>query len=351
MNASPYEMIPGTILQRVGDFKTPAFVERHPDNPILSAKDMPYPSSLVFNASVVEYGAGYIMLFRNEYYPKHGVPQGKVAHMGIAESADGIRWAPRPDFIELHHGIVDNNAYDPRVVPLEGRYYISVCQSTRFTCQAATLVTDDFKRFELFDVAPPCSRNMVLFPEKINGLYYRLERPFWQPVDTRLNRNNEWISSPYSIWIASSPDLKHWGGYKPLLECGDFDFANIKIGPGGHPIKTEAGWLLLVHGVDWDPARGKNGWQESWRNRYHAGAALLDLNDPSRVVAHARKPLLTPETPYERTNGWRNDVIFPMATIPRPGGDVYIYYGAADTHTCLAICQLKDLLDFCLRGA
>jgi len=341
------EMIPGTKLRRVGDFTTPSFIKRYPQNPVLSAPDMPYPSTLVFNASVAQYGDHYVMLFRNEYYPDAPQETRKEAHLGVAESEDGLHWTVRPEFLELHHGIVNNAAYDPRVVPLEGRYYVSLCQGTRFTCQAATLVTDDFRNFELFDVAPPCSRNMVLFPEKINGLYYRLERPFWQAVDTFANTRNEWISPPYSVWIASSPDLKHWGNYKPLLECDDFDFANTKVGPGGHPIKTDEGWLLLVHGVDWDPQRGKNGFQPAWRSRYHAGAVLLDLDDPTKVIAHSRKPLMTPETPYERTGGFRNDVIFPMATIPRPNGEIYIYYGAADTHTCLATCALSDLIAFC----
>jgi len=350
MTASLIETIPGTNIKRVGNFTTPAFMKRHPDNPILLARDMPYPSSLVFNASVVEFQEKYIMLFRNEFYPSTDGTKGKTANLGVAESEDGIHWTPRHDFIDLHHGIVNNSAYDPRVVPLEGRYYISLCQSTRFTCQAATLVTDDFRTFELFDVAPPCSRNMVYFPERINGFYYRLERPFWQPVDTFVNTRNEWISAPYSIWISSSPDLRHWGKYKPLLECEDFDFANIKMGPGGHPIRTPEGWLLLIHGVDWDPSRGKNGWQDAWRNRYHAGVVLLDANDPTKVLSKSRKPILTPEMPYERENGFRNDVIFPMATIPHPNGELYIYYGAADTCTCLATCQLDDLIEFCLNG-
>ncbi|MCX7013540.1 MAG: glycoside hydrolase family 130 protein [Candidatus Sumerlaeota bacterium] len=342
--------IPGTTLPKVGDFRSPPFIRRSELNPILSAKHMPYPSHLVFNSSVVVRGGRYLMMFRNEVYEREGVPKGKIAHLGIAESDDGLHWTPWPQPLDLNVGIVDNNAYDPRVVPLEGKYYISLCQGNRFSCQAAILVTEDFRRFDLFDVAPPCSRNIVLFPEKIGNYYYRLERPFWQPVDSHLHKANEWISNPYSIWIARSPDLKHWGDYKPLLECSDFDFANIKIGPGGHPLRTAAGWLVLVHGVDWDPTRGKNGWQDAWRNRYHAGAALLDLDDPSKVIAHARKPLLTPEAPYERTGGWRNDVIFPMATIPQPDGSLYIYYGAADTHTCLATCKLDDLIEFCRRG-
>jgi beta-1,4-mannooligosaccharide/beta-1,4-mannosyl-N-acetylglucosamine phosphorylase len=344
------EKIPGTNLKMVGDLKTPDFVRRYEGNPVLTASMMPYPSSLVFNASVVEFDGKLLMLYRNEYYPEHGVPEGKIAHMGIAESDDGLQWTPREKWIELNHGIVQNDAYDPRAVRIGDRYYITLCQSTRFGPQAATLVTDDFATFELFDVAPPCSRNFTLFPEKIAGKYWRLERPFWQAVDSYLHKSATWISRPYSIWIASSPDMIHWGEYKPILETEMVDYANIKVGPGGAPIRTEKGWLLLTHGVDFDPSRGKNGWQEAWRNRYHGGVALLDLEDPSRVIGYSEAPFITPEAPYECEDGWRNEVIFPMTGLLRENGEIYIYYGAADTHTCLAVCRLDDLLAFCLEG-
>jgi len=345
-----FESIPGVRLKKVGDFKTPSFIKRHGQNPILTASMMPYPSSLVFNASVVEFDGHWLMMFRNEFYPVNGVPEGKVSHLGVAESTDGIHWTPRPEPINLALGIVDNNAYDPRAVKIDGTYYITLCQQTRHGPQAVTLTTGDFRSFELFDLAPPSTRNFTLFPEKISGKYWRLERPFWQAVDTYCNRFAKWISEPYTIYVGSSPDLKHWGDYNLLMDCAMVDYANTKIGPGGAPIKTDEGWLLLIHGVDHDPSRGKNGWEGSWRNRYHGGVALLDLENPNRLIACNPKPFLTPEVSYETENGWRNNVIFPMTGLVMGGGELYIYYGAADTHTCLATCPLRDLLDFCLEG-
>ena len=93
-----FESIPGVRLKRVGEFSTPSFVQRHPANPILTASMMPYPSSLVFNSSVVRYQDRWLMMFRNEWYPAHGVAAGKVSHLGVAASDDGVHWTPREAF-------------------------------------------------------------------------------------------------------------------------------------------------------------------------------------------------------------------------------------------------------------
>lgn len=346
-----FASVPGVHLKRVGDFATPAFVRRHPANPVLTGSRMPYPSHLVFNASVVQHGGRFVMMFRNEVYDRPGADTGKRAHLGLAYSDDGVAWTPdpQPHSLGLDHLGITGHAYDPRLCELEGRIWLTLCQDFGHGPQAVTLVTDDFRRYEVVSIAPPCSRNVTIFPERIGGKFWRLERPFWQAVDSYCNREAKWISKPYEIWVASSPDMAHWGDHRHILSSEQFDFANIKIGPGA-PIRTTQGWLLLLHGVDHDPARGKNGWQASWRNRYHGGVALLDLADPGRVLAFNPRPFLTPEAPYEREGGWRNDVIFPMSGIVRDDGTLLIYYGAADTHTCIATCQLDELLAFCRAG-
>lgn len=345
-----FESTPGIQLKTVGDFSTPDFVTRYSGNPVLTGSMMPYPSDLVFNSSVVEFQGRYLMMFRNEWYPEKGVPKDGVARLGLAESDDGIHWTPRPEPLDMNLGFVTDRAYDPRAIKIEDHYYVTLCQHAKNGPQAVTLATDDFETFDILDIAPPSTRNFTLFPEKINGKYYRMERPFWQAVDTYCHRQGKWISEPYTVFVGSSPDLKHWGEYHLLLETDMFDFANIKIGPGGAPIRTDKGWLLLIHGVDFDPNRGKNGWQDSWRCRYHGGVAMLDLEDPTQVIAWNPKPFLTPEVPYETENGWRNDVIFPMTGLVMDK-ELYVYYGAADSHTCLATMKLDDLIDFCFAGA
>ena len=122
-------------------------------------------------------------------------------------------------------------------------------------------------------------------------------------------------------------------------------WVNDKIGPTASPIKTKDGWLTLFHAVDRDDARGKNGWEATWKKRYTAGLMLLDLQDPSKVLALYDKPLLAPDLPVETDEGFRQNVIFPCAMLLEDDGEVKIYYGASDTCVCLATAKLDDLLE------
>lgn len=130
---------------------------------------------------------------------------------------------------------------------------------------------------------------MVLFPEKINGNYVRLERPFTVYSRGGLDR--------FDTWIAESPDLVYWGRSDLLLAVEQVPFANDKIGPAAPPVKTDKGWLTTFHAVDLDPARGKNGWEPSWKKRYTAGIMLLDLHNPKKILGMSASPLLAPEAP------------------------------------------------------
>jgi len=112
-------------------------------------------------------------------------------------------------------------------------------------------------------------------------------------------------------------------------------------------VKTKAGWLTTFHAVDFDPNRGKNGWEAAWRKRYTAGIMLLDLDDPGKVIGMYRHPLLEPHAPYEVDGGFRNNVIFPGGMILEDTGEVKIYYGAADTVECLATADVQDLIALC----
>jgi beta-1,4-mannooligosaccharide/beta-1,4-mannosyl-N-acetylglucosamine phosphorylase len=127
-------------------------------------------------------------------------------------------------------------------------------------------------------------------------------------------------------------------------------WSNDKTGPAAPPVRTKHGWLTTYHGVDIDPARGKNGWEDSWLKRYCAGIILLDLDDPSKVIGHYRQPLLAPEAVYETSGGFRDHVIFPCGMVLENSGEVKIYYGAADTVVCLATADADDLIQLCLEG-
>ena len=182
-------------------------------------------------------------------------------------------------------------------------------------------------------------RNMVLFPEKIDGKYVRLERPF--PVYSRGGKDR------FDLWLSKSPDLVYWGETELVLAVEDVPFANDKIGPAAPPIKTSKGWLTTFHAVDKDDSRGKNGWEKTWKKRYCAGIMLLDLEDPTKVVGMSKIPLIAPENHYETEEGFRQQVIFPGGMILEPDGEVKIYYGASDTFECLATASLDELIALC----
>ncbi|MCR5783349.1 MAG: glycoside hydrolase family 130 protein, partial [Clostridia bacterium] len=226
--------------------------------------------------------------------------------------------------------------YDPRIIRIEDRLLLCLAMDTRHGIRGAIAeLSDDLKSYRIISASVPENRNMVLFPERIGGEYVRLERPM--PVYSR-GRDR------FDIWLSRSPDLEYWGRSELVLGVEDVPWANDKIGPTASPIRTDEGWLTLFHAVDRDDSRGKNGWENSWKKRYTAGIMLLDLNDPSKVLAVYDKPLIAPDLPIETDEGFRQNVIFPCGMLLEDDGEVKIYYGASDTCVCLATASVDDLL-------
>jgi len=323
----------------IGELRSSPVIQRYPGNPVLSAKDVPYKSDLVFNAGVAKYQGKYVMVFRNDYGYSGG-NNFEGTNIGIAYSDDGIRWdvSSKPCFELKDNEII--RAYDPRLTVMEDRVYICFAVDTHHGIRGGIAVTDDFEKFEILSLSAPDNRNMVLFPEKIGGKYVRLERPFTVYSRGGIDR--------FDIWMSDSPDLHYWGNTQFVLGVEHVPFANDKIGPAAPPVKTPYGWLTTFHAVDIDRTRGKNGWEDIWQKRYSAGIMLLDLNDPSKVLGMSKMPLIAPETAYER-NGFRNDVIFPGGMILEENGEVKIYYGAADTVECLATADVEALVRLCIE--
>lgn len=319
--------------------KSSPVIKRHPANPVLSAKDVPYDAALIFNAGVAKYQGKYVMVFRNDYgYTKDG--RFKGTNLGVAFSSDGIAWEvkSKPFFsMEMLNDPEISRIYDPRLTVIDGRCYLCFAVDSKHGLRGGIGVTDDFEKLEILSMTVPDNRNMVLFPEKINGSYVRLERPM--PVYSR-------GKDRFDIWLSRSPDLKYWGESELILSVENVPFANDKTGPAAPPVKTEKGWLAMFHSVDIDLSRGKNGWEDAWRKRYCAGIMLLDLENPAKIVGMSRLPLIAPEVPYER-DGFRNDVIFPGGMILEDNGEVKIYYGAADTVECLATAHVDELIALC----
>jgi beta-1,4-mannooligosaccharide/beta-1,4-mannosyl-N-acetylglucosamine phosphorylase len=326
----------------VGDLKSSPVIKRYSGNPVLSDKDVPYEATLVYNAGICKFQGKYVMVFRNDVYSKRAMGFYKYINLGLAFSDDGIQWKvqPKPILDQTYFNDPEiTRVYDPRLTAMDGRCYLCFAVDTRHGLRGGMAVTDDFYKWDVLSMTVPDNRNMVLLPEKFGGKYVRLERPF--PVYSRDGVDR------FDIWASDSPDLKYWGNSKLVLAVEHLPYANDKIGPGAPPVKTRKGWLAVIHTVDRDNSRGKNGWEEKWQKRYCAGLMLLDLKDPMKVIGYSKEPLLAPETAYELSGGIRNNVIFPGGMILEDSGEVKIYYGAADTVECLATAHVDDLLALC----
>ena len=297
-------------------------VKRYPGNPIITPEMIP-GANAVFNSAVVRYGEKYAAILRVE--TKKGYQS-----MRVAWSDDGIHFDVQPGEVlvpaEEPFLTYEEAIYDPRITQIGDIYYICYAAENRYGCQVSVSKTKDFQVFEKVAIAcEPTNRNMVLFPEKINGLYARLDRPFQ-------------YGGQGHIWLSYSPDLVFWGKSVCIMESRRFAWDQGKIGPGAPPIKTDEGWLVLYHGT----TPRCNGLI------YKAGVALLDLEDPSKVVARSKEYLLAPSALYERIGDVPN-VVFVTSAIPDFENDeVRIYYGAADTCFCMATAKISALIDFAL---
>ena len=336
------------------NFKQTDFVKKYAGNPILTPADIPYPAAQVYNAGITKFNGKYVMIFRDDYgrYEEDFRKQQEIAlrtgepyrwppntqiTLGLAFSDDGFHWEVQPNpCLELKTDEIAH-IYDPRLTVIDGRCYLCFAVNTNHGVLGGIAVTDDFENFEYLTMTTPDNRNMVLFPEKIDGKFMRLERPF--PVYSRAG-NEE-----FDIWCSKSPDCRYWGESKLLLGAEQVPYSNSKIGPAAPPIKTEKGWLTTIHAVE--KINGElYSWHPDWNKIYYGGLILLDPEDPTKIIGMSKEPFLVPEHEYE-TKGMRGSVIFPGGMILEDSGEVKIYYGAADTVECVATADVADLLKLC----
>lgn len=324
---------------------------RHASNPVLDTPDIPWDCMSVFNAGVCKWQDGYAMLFRTDSGAKEA-PDRYQTRVGLARSADGVNWtvdqepvfnmAKMREWLKAEYDErMDEDElariYDPRITVIEGMAYLCFALDTKHGIRGGIARSENLRDWELLHISLPENRNMVMFPERVNGKLVRLDRPF--PLYLRGGRES------FDIWISESEDGKYWGNHKLLLRAEEVSFGNAKIGPGAPPIKTEKGWLTTFHAVLSHPDKDLGTWatNRTWHKEYVAGLMLLDLKDPSKVIGMSEQPLLASEAPYE-TEGFRGSVIFPGGFIAEENGMVKMYYGAADTVVALAEGKLEDLL-------
>ena len=323
------------------------------EKPLLTRDDIPYEASLVFNAGIAKYQGKYVMIFRDDYGTTNQqefderlankLPIFDGTHLGIAFSDDGINWKVNEKPFMTHQEVTTDEIrrfYDPRLTVIDGELYMCFAVDTKHGILGGIGKIHDLERLEVLSFSTPDNRNMVLFPEKINGKYVRLERPF--PVYSRGGKDR------FDMWYSDSPDLKYWGNSRLVMGVEHVPFANDKIGPAAPPVKTDKGWLTTFHAVDRDESRGKNGWEPTWKKRYTAGIMLLDLENPYKIIGYSKQPLIAPENKWETLqDGCRANVIFPGGMILEDNGEVKIYYGASDTVECLATANVNDLINLC----
>lgn len=297
-------------------------VWRHNNNPIIDWNPTK-KSARIFNSAVLPYEYGFIGVFRADH--KNGRPQ---LHLG--RSTDALNWDIEDEEIhwvdEQGNDYQPSYAYDPRLVKIDDTYYIVWCCD--FGGAALGLgMTKDFKTFvRLENPFIPFNRNGVLFPRKVNDKFLLLSRP------------SDSGHTPFGdIFLSESPDLVHWGRHRRVMTKGGQGWwQGTKIGSGATPIETSEGWLMFYHGV----SGTCNGFV------YSMGAAILDKDNPSKVLYRTRDYLLTPEKEYEKT-GFVPNVAFPCATLQDPEtGRIAIYYGAADTYVAVAYAQVDELVKY-----
>lgn len=309
-------------------------LKRHPNNPLIQPKDIPwFNADAVFNPSQCMFQGKTLLLLS----VTHSDKPHPNAQVHVAESKDGVNFKIRKDPLffpdpEKKFGQYDQHPIDCRITQIGDTYYIIRPGNSEWGCIALLYKTKDFITVDPIEIiALPHNRVPCLFPEKINGEYVRIDRPYS-------------VGAPYeksfaNMWISRSPDLIHWGQHRPLLKRGFSAWSGLKVGPTP-PIRTEKGWLEIIHGVQ----------NCFWTVRYSIGAVLLDLENPEKIIGAMQSYLLTPETEYEHM-GVIPDVVFtPGALVDLKTRRLRVYYGAADTCVCLAEGDLDEVLDACIKG-
>ena len=297
---------------------------RFENNPIITLEDIPFHCNSVFNGTPIKINGEYLLLLRVE-------GQQGYSFFALARSNDGFKFKVenKPVLLPADEDIFqiyeERGIEDPRATFINDSYHIMYTAVSQYGYRIALAKTKDFHTFERIAlVSQPGNKDGVLFPEKIDGRYVRLDRPIGRGVG--------------SIWISYSKNMCSWGDSKVLLTPRAGYWDSYRVGASVPPIKTKEGWLEIYHGVETTYAGPV----------YRVGTALLNLRDPSIVMYRCTIPLLSPREDYERIGDVRN-VVFACGAIVEDNGEVKLYYGAADTCVCVATAQIDELIEYTMK--
>lgn len=338
-------------------------LKRVKENPILSPnKNMEWESEAVFNpGAVLKDGVVYLL------YRAIGEYDTYISRIGLATSSDGVHFERKNKnpVIEPQDDYDKWACEDPRITQVGDVFYITyVALSQRIreggkptyeiihnlNSQTALVTTKDFVEFQRHGIITPRdsdNRDVVIFPEKIDGRFAILHRPHrWCKnwfKDPRSKKIDVGVPVPFeklpqrpATWVSYSHDLKEWSDHALLIRSSHKK--DEKTGPGAPPIRTDKGWLLIYHHVKKD----KKG-----RIIYTAKAALLDLKNPSKIIAKIPYPILDPKEKYE-VSGDVDNVVFPTGILVK-GGELFVYYGTADKYCGVATITLNEIIDELLK--
>ncbi|MHC4160197.1 MAG: glycoside hydrolase family 130 protein [Planctomycetota bacterium] len=296
--------------------------KKYEGNPILTPESWPYPTNAVFNPAAAKLNTEVLLLVRVE-------DMRGFSHFTVARSADGFtNWEIDPEpTLEADQSSREERwgLEDPRIVWLEEQKqfaitYISFSEGGPVISLA---ITKNFRTFaRLGSLLPPEDKDACLLPRRFRGRFALIHRPI--------------VRGEAHMWISFSPDLKHWGDHRPLIRTRQAYWDCHRVGLACQPIETQHGWMLFYHGVRATTAGAI----------YRVGLALLDLEEPWRVLRRSDEWILGPRAPYERI-GDVGDVVFPTGAIVHKETDrLSLYYGAADCTVAVATTKLSDCLDY-----
>ncbi len=294
-------------------------------NPILTADDWPYQVNSVFNPAATIINDNILLLVRVEDHRG-------FSHLTVARSKNGIDgWEidPEPTFAPdpVNHPEEIYGIEDPRITYIDemGKWAVTYTAYSDSGPLPALAFTEDFCNFDrIGPILPPENKDAAVFPVRFNGNWAMLHRP--DPASSNMKAN---------IWISFSMDMKKWGEHEVLMyarEGGWWDA--YKIGSCPPPMRVSDGWLIMYHGVR----------QTTSELSYRLGLALLDLEDPRKVLHRSEKWVFGPREPYEQS-GDVNNVVFPCGWIV-VDDELRIYYGSADTSVSMASAKMSDILEY-----
>lgn len=242
-----------------------------------------------------------------------------LSHLRLAWSDDGIHFTVDDAPALIGYGELESfGIEDARVVEIDNVYYITYTQVSPSGIGVGLITTEDWHTFDRHGmIFPPTNKDTAIFPSKINRMYAALHRPA-----------GVYLGGFY-IWVSLSPDLKHWGDHKCIAWSRPGMWDEQRIGAGAAPIRTPEGWLEIYHGADNN-------------RRYCLGAMLLDLDDPSKMLARSVEPIMEPNAPYEKT-GFFGNVVFTNGHVV-DGDKITVYYGASDEIVCGAYFSVQEIL-------